>query len=166
MENKAEIRKFITNELHNMLKFARNKFKRVPCPKLRLVYKERSSFCDKDDEDNYVIQLSVIDALESSYFYEYIHICRDKEIGGFYSATFDAFGEVVKNWKKYLACVLCHELAHMIDLENQNIAPTSGIMYYDASKIEDVEQVEFHGNNWQYIYRVLRNEFVNWRDFK
>lgn len=83
---------------------------------------------------------------------EYDHILADPEIGGGMSV----------DWTIDLGRVIAHELAHVIchcsDEDGQRtFADACDKPYRGRYKMERVG----HGADWQHVYRVLRNKFVN-----
>lgn len=79
---------------------------------------------------------------------EYDHIEDDPDIG-----NCDA------NWKKYLACLIAHELAHTLTLAEVPHFRLQIAQYFPPEVNGDFE--DQHGKLWQEVYRVLRREHVS-----
>lgn len=92
-------------------------------------------------------------------YYEYAHIEADEEIGSI---------EHPETWKHSLQVVLCHEMAHAVVMMHniyKKLAVPVPITYqaYSSDLIPSEYEIQrkYHGPQWQYVYRALRNEYVN-----
>lgn len=115
------------------------------------------------------IRLGVKDCDKLCGYSEYEFICDDLEIGHLTTVKFYetighngfVYNKPVINWQKYIACLLVHEFAHLIDdLSEKNIQHPKFIRSYSTSSLEPNQQ-EAHGERWQCVYRILRRKFVN-----
>ena len=105
-----------------------------------------------------------LEGIDTEYAYnEYNHIKHDSEIGNVFCLTEDYKGDFhTGNWKKYVATLLCHEYAHFVDvMTEKKIAINTNVKYHKADHRVPEDQRDMHGEKWQHIYRVFRNEFVN-----
>lgn len=119
-----------------------------------------------------VIQIAVYEAKINHFYDEYVHIMNDNDIGNFQCVRENEEGDLVPNWKKYISALVSHEMAHFIVCNsNSFINPPKNQIYHSVDKIHiyqdgtrgfvQEDQKEHHGDDWQYVYRCLRNEFVN-----
>ncbi|MEX9785668.1 MULTISPECIES: hypothetical protein [Providencia] len=77
------------------------------------------------------------------YFHEYAHVCKDKEIGSFYSI----------NRLDHLRALVAHELAHFFQFN------TASKNYNQHDAKQHLPRLDYrtpHGEGWQYIYRYLK----------
>lgn len=83
-------------------------------------------------------------------FMEYSHVASDPEIGTLPAGT---------HWSKAAMALICHEVAHAVEYwtEASRIQISNEFSYYSPIGV-----VRGHGARWQYIYRMLRNYFVNY----
>ena len=92
-------------------------------------------------------------------FVEYTHICNDEEIGSIPKPC---------SWRHTVAAVICHEFAHSIDMMHENYKVHGHTIpeMFNTWSVDLIEesysiQKQYHGARWQFVYRTLRNEFVN-----
>lgn len=86
------------------------------------------------------ISLALNELLEHNVlsFDEYFHISEDKHIGSLNNIS----------WKKYLICLVSHEIAH-------------AVQYSLAHKKKYKKDSSNHGKVWQKIYKKIRKRFIN-----
>lgn len=118
-------------------------------------YRETFSIGGIDVNDEPFITISawdvrnIIGTNECMEYEEYDHINEDAEIGKVAEC----------NWKRYLACLIAHELAHTLTLvdviERRAIV---GNFFPDFVQLDTQDE---HGLLWQGVYRIIRAEYVN-----
>lgn len=110
------------------------------------------------------------------YTYPYVQVCiphiNEYTMTGFYEYYHDdpEIGSIANpiSWKHIVETVLCHELAHAVvishrTLKNEELVVPETYHSYSTDMISETLgcQKQFHGKQWQYVYRSLRNQFVN-----
>lgn len=88
-------------------------------------------------------------------FWEYLHISDDPEIGSI---------DKIRHWKECVAAVLAHEMAHVLEMAYEEFRVPELYHSYSTESIKYPDQRKYHGTNWQFFYRILRNKFVNGRN--
>lgn len=83
-------------------------------------------------------------------FNEYKHIQEDKEIG-----------TIKGNWKTVIAALVAHEYAHALDYTIDPWPYLTKPAGFSAYNPKTRREKRGHGENWQMIYRDLRENFVN-----
>lgn len=122
-------------------------------------YRDTGSEGGLDVNDNAFITISswdvrhIIGSNELVEYGEYDHIAEDPDIG-----TIDAV-----NWKRYLACLIAHELAHTLTLD---ALPQFRERITNHFPLDvQLDYHDNHGRLWQEVYRILRRDFVNIRAY-
>lgn len=105
------------------------------------------------------ISLPYITEYTLSGFVEYQHISNDAEIGSIDHPC---------SWKHTMCVVICHEMSHVIDMMHihykvatKKVPRTFHSLSVELIGKEYENQKKYHGRRWQYVYRHLRNQFVN-----
>lgn len=152
-KRQKEARKFVRElvkelELFKVAHFGGNKIN----PKIWMSFNPRNrvSSAGLCPDSKYGIYLSLNRYFFQRNFIEYEHISDDKDIGSLCYKK--------PNWKKFISALVCHEYAHLMDMRGVVDTPKSFRAYDD----EDISE-EGHGREWQYMYRILRKNFVNKR---
>ena len=83
------------------------------------------------------------------------------EYAGF--RTSEKIGEFNGYWTIGIVAILCHEIAHAIQFNRTHGSGASIDSGYESARIyaTDNKIHAKHGLDWQYIYQILRDEFVN-----
>ena len=128
-------------------------------PRVRIHMKDDNSFYEFKDFP--YVKVGVKMAASTAEYHEYEHIQSDPEIGAFVNLVENADGSYSVNWVKYVVALVCHEMAHLIEELSSAHVEIEGVKMYSVDSIKDEDQRQHHGDRWQAIYRVLRNEFCN-----
>lgn len=153
---------FVRNESADQVAFIRKRFDLGDdwSPEIYTTfYRDTGSEGGIDLDDKPFITVSswdvrdIVGTNEMMSYEEYDHIKDDPDIGSIESV----------NWKRYLGCLIAHELAHTLTMEE---VPNSRDRI--AHHFEFDVQLDYknqHGRLWQEFYRILRRDFINVRAY-
>jgi len=165
----CDLREYAQVIVNNMITFVDDTsiYKNFPELLLTIVEKDTGCFGGVRQEDTQFvpcIELSIpyITAYTLGGFPEYKHIEDDPEIGSV----------VPVSWEHTVAVVLSHEMAHAV-VAMHELTKRFGLYVprtYQAYSVgmipsEYASQKKYHGRHWQFVYRELRNNFANGKDF-
>jgi len=148
--NKEAAERFLLVEARRQIKFLRERFDlpRTYAPHISWTWWPSCSEGGWDAEGRLFIRIclfdirNIIGTSEDVSYEEYEHIADNAQIGN-----------CTVNWKKYIACLISHELAHTLALD-----PDPWILYLGGHLpyrlLIDCEVP--HGKLWKAIYRTLR----------
>lgn len=157
---------FVQNSVNSMSEFVQNNiYKDFIKPKCEIIFDESKRpgnaggfIVQKKKQIPYIrICKWTIRGYLNYGFTEYVHISKDLEIGSI---------KHLRHWKECLSAVLTHEMAHVVEMGYEEFMVPELYHSYSTDNMysEYEEQKQYHGRNWQYFYRILRNEFVNNRN--
>ena len=154
-----EVRSYVSQLILQIREFSLDHFGKNPDPKIRFSFHPRfrtslSKYYDLRTRPELFIACFYY--IRERSYNEYNHILEDAEIGMLDVDMSNTF------WKRNLAAVITHEYAHVIDAYGVQIPKT-----YKAYSSATLKSDEWgHEASWQYIYRTLRNKFVNNKAYK
>jgi len=153
---------FVRNESAAQVAFIRNRFglgEEYSPEVYTTFYRDTGSEGGVDTDDKPFISISswdvrdIVGTNETEDFPEYDHIASDPEIGALNGI----------NWKRYLGCLIAHELAHTLTLEE---LPQFRLKVAEQFDFEvQIDYHDGHGKLWQEVYRILRRDFIGVRAY-
>jgi hypothetical protein len=165
-DNLAAMKEFATETINNMRGYLNETAIYRSFPDVILNVTDKNEGClggVKKVRKRYepYIQISVLYITDYTIcgYYEYAHIEADEEIGSI---------EHPVTWKHSLQVVLCHEMAHAVVMMHniyKKLKVPVPVTYHayspDLIPSDYERERKYHGIQWQYVYRELRNEYVN-----
>lgn len=158
LPSRHEARNYVKNMATEITEYVKeNIYPQFVMPQIQVYYFRHASTAGgtKFDANNMAcipfIRISVMECFFYPDLLEYDHYEDDPEIGSCKS----------DNWKHSVALRVAHEMAHAVQFyhlykSNRRIRVPAAVTAYYAG-IDDGH----HGKDFQYIYRIIRNKFVN-----